>query len=90
MRLAATLLIAAALAPGARAATNAYVDFKLPSGNIGCGYAKLEGETANLRCEIVSGLRPQPPKPSSCEATGGALSAWRPPAPRAATASPTR
>jgi hypothetical protein len=65
------LAAVAALPPAAAAATTVYVDFKLPSGNIGCGYAKFAGETANLRCEIVSGLRPLPAKPSRCEGDWG-------------------
>lgn len=60
------LFAALLLAPGATGSSSVYVTFKLPSGNIGCGYSKFAGETANLRCEIVSRLRPMPPKPAQC------------------------
>lgn len=53
-------------APSAGSSSAVYVNFKLPSGNIGCGYAKFTGETANLRCEIISRLVPMPPKPRQC------------------------
>jgi hypothetical protein len=65
----AALAGAAALALTAGDATGSssvYVSFRLPSGNIGCGFAKFAGETANLRCEIISRLRPLPPKQRSC------------------------
>jgi hypothetical protein len=68
------LVLVAAVAGGAlavgagdaEAAGSVYVGFRTPSGNIGCGYSKFTGETANLRCEIVSRLRPLPPKPRTC------------------------
>lgn len=56
----------AARVGGASASGAEYVNFKLPSGNIGCGYSRFVGETALLRCEIVSLLRPLPPKPAAC------------------------
>jgi hypothetical protein len=65
------VVAAAALPLGAPAKSSVYLEFKLPSGNIGCGYAKFEGETASLRCEIVSGLRPLPPKPRRCDGDWG-------------------
>jgi hypothetical protein len=52
-------------------AGSAYVAFRTPSGNIGCAYARLPGETATLRCEIASGLRPLAPRPGSCHASWG-------------------
>lgn len=64
--LVAAVVAALLLATGASGSSTVYVSFKLPSGNIGCGYAKFAGETANLRCEIVSRLRPLPPKPRQC------------------------
>jgi len=48
------------------ASSSVYLDFRLPSGNIGCGYSTLPGEAPNLRCEILSLLRPMPPRPKSC------------------------
>jgi hypothetical protein len=62
--LAAGTLLAAA--GSVSASSTVYVSFRTPSGNIGCGYAKFAGETANLRCEIVSGIRPLPAKPRGC------------------------
>jgi hypothetical protein len=69
--IAALAVLAGALPLGAGAASTVFVQFKTPSGNIGCGYAALEGETPNLRCEIVSGLKPLPPKPRSCPGDWG-------------------
>jgi hypothetical protein len=51
---------------GVTSGRSAYVAFRTPSGNIGCGYSNLSGTTAELRCEIVSRLRPLPPKPKTC------------------------
>lgn len=66
---AAAAVVAVGLEPGvgrAVTATDVYVNFKTPSGNIGCGYSKFSGETASIRCEIVSGIRPLPPRPARC------------------------
>lgn len=52
--------------PGGGAVSDVYADFKLPSGNIVCGYSYFEGERPYLRCEILSRLRPLPAKPSGC------------------------
>jgi hypothetical protein len=75
MRRGATIcavLAAAALAAGsAGASSTTYITFKTPSGNIGCAYSKLAGEKAGLRCEILSGLKPRPPKPKTCHAEWG-------------------
>jgi hypothetical protein len=61
------LVAVASVAAGAGwAASDVYVNFQTPSGNIGCGYAKFAGERADLRCEIVSGIRPLPPHPARC------------------------
>lgn len=45
--------------------------FILPSRNIAC-FSFGQGANQFLRCEIKSGLRPLPPKPSSCEFDWGA------------------
>lgn len=65
------LLVAAlggtlAVGDGTEAASSVYASFRTPSGNIGCGYSKFAGEAANLRCEIVSRLKPLPPRPRTC------------------------
>ena len=57
---------AAVLGPPAVAAADVYATFKLPSGNIGCGYSYFAGERPYLRCEIISRLRPMPSKPRGC------------------------
>jgi hypothetical protein len=38
--------------------------FKVPSGNIGCVY---DSSPAYLRCDILSGLKPRPARPASCD-----------------------
>jgi hypothetical protein len=41
--------------------------FRTPSSNIGCVYAPArEVMAANLRCDILSGLKPAPRKPQGC------------------------
>ena len=41
--------------------------FRTPSGNIGCYFAKASaGSSTYLRCDIRSGLRPKPPRPRGC------------------------
>jgi hypothetical protein len=52
-----------AIAATADASTSGIVAFRTPSGNIGC--IASTGPTY-LRCDIKSGLRPRPPKPSDC------------------------
>jgi hypothetical protein len=49
--------LVAALALASPAQRPAFEFFRLPSGNIGCVYA---AQGASLRCDILSGLRPQP------------------------------
>lgn len=40
------------------------VFFQTPSHNIGCAYSS---SPANLRCDILSGLKPAPRKPPGCQ-----------------------
>jgi hypothetical protein len=61
----AALLVCAALEGSATAKGPAFVTFLTPSGNIGCGYENGL-ESANLRCDIASGLKPKPPRPKGC------------------------
>ena len=66
-RLSVTAVIAAfVLAPSAVAST--VVQFRTPSGNIGCAYSSgLTGaEAPTVRCDIRSRLRPAPRQPHSC------------------------
>lgn len=56
--------VAAALAATAQSRSQAFVTFQMPSKNIGCGYLSGLGP-AVLRCDIRSGLKPEPR--SRCE-----------------------
>jgi hypothetical protein len=76
-------MAAAALVPGAAAkasgAADTYVNFRTPSGNIGCGYSQFEGETAMLRCEVASHLKPVPKQSGRCsEGVWGRAVAMKP------------
>jgi hypothetical protein len=75
------LVAATALALGGAPALGrgeAFVQFRTPSGNIGCGYGSVAGERRFLRCDILSGIRPLPPKPRDCrEDWGTAISLGR-------------
>ncbi len=61
--------LAAAGVPAAAASGRGavVVQFRLPSGNIGCAYVKDPGRAASLRCDIATGLKPAPPIPASCK-----------------------
>lgn len=70
--LAAALGLIVATAVTAQAATagskaDVIVFFRTPSRNIGCAYAKLAGEPASLRCDVLSGFKPTPPRPRGCD-----------------------
>jgi hypothetical protein len=54
----------------ASAATTVFLQFRTPSANIGCGYSSGPG-AASLRCDILSGLKPRPPKPRGCDLDWG-------------------
>jgi hypothetical protein len=60
----ALLLTAVLLALGATAAQARYVDFRTPSGNIGCGYT--DDPRHLLRCDILQSSD-MPRKPRSCD-----------------------
>jgi uncharacterized protein DUF6636 len=60
VRLPLLVLVAAAIAiPAASAAPNPF--FRTPSKNIYCAYF------GSLRCDIKSGIKPKPAKPSGCD-----------------------
>jgi hypothetical protein len=63
----AAVLVAGALASSANARPSVLIGFQTPSHNIACMYAAGEGGPPSLRCDIRSGLRPAPPKPSGCD-----------------------
>src|SRR4051812_11807670 len=66
MRIAVAVTLALAFATPAQAA---FVQFRTPSANIGCAWSSDHG--GNLRCDILSGLEPRPPKPPGCELDWG-------------------
>ena len=73
MRRIAPILVLAASAyvtvtPSAGAAV---LQFRTPSGNIGCVYATGFGKGASLRCDIRSGLKPKPARPRNCDLDWG-------------------
>jgi len=63
--LAVVVVVCALLAGSASAKGPAFVTFLTPSGNIGCGYENGL-ESASLRCDIASGLKPRPRRPKGC------------------------
>ena len=68
MRAAVLAAILLVLVPAADAGT--FVSFRTPSGNIGCVYTSNLGP-GSLRCDIRSGLKPRPPRPSGCDLDWG-------------------
>jgi uncharacterized protein DUF6636 len=66
-------IVLAALCVSAVAAGTAsagIVSFRMPSKNVYC--AEITGTRASLRCDILSGVKPLPPKPASCKFDWGA------------------
>ena len=48
------------------------LQFHTPSGNIGCAYVSDPSFGGpSLRCDILSGLKPKPPRPRSCRLDWG-------------------
>jgi hypothetical protein len=64
---AAALVGALVILAAPASARDVFVVFKTPSGNIGCVYSRFSGESPYLRCDIRSGLVPQPPRPKNCD-----------------------
>lgn len=60
--------LALGLAGGAGAGPAVFITFQTPSKNIGCGFTD---QPNFLRCDIDSGLKPEPAKPKSCEGDFG-------------------
>src|SRR5438094_10634468 len=60
------------LGAGSALAASGADTFRMPSGNIYCAYEHYSFAPKDLRCEIRSGVKPLPPKPSSCDADWGA------------------
>jgi uncharacterized protein DUF6636 len=68
------LVAVATLALGFAASTAAgsvVIQFRTPSGNIGCAYATGFGGGPSLRCDILSGLKPRPARPPRCDLDWG-------------------
>jgi hypothetical protein len=71
------LVLAAVAVPGASAASG--IDtFRTPSGNILCAYLHISGVDVSLRCDILSGLKPRPPRPRGCDLDYGGSVGLRP------------
>jgi len=68
---AAVVALAIGLVPAEAGRGDVLEFFRTPSGNIGCAYARFEGEPASLRCDIGSGLVPLPPRPAGCDLDWG-------------------
>ncbi|MDX6506078.1 MAG: hypothetical protein QOG06_722 [Gaiellaceae bacterium] len=62
----AVLVVVASLALAAPAQA-LFVQFRTPSSNIGCVFSSEPGRVGPyLRCDILSGLKPKPPRPPGC------------------------
>ena len=65
-------LVVALAAAASAAATPGIVEFRTPSGNIGCIYASaFQSFPASVRCDIRSGLKPKPGQPKNCHLNYG-------------------
>ena len=69
MILVGLLIVAIAVVAAAQARKSAYVTFRMPSGNIACGYSTDFGPVT-LRCDILSGMKPRPRGPCELDWTG--------------------
>ena len=63
------VVCAVAVAASAQGRESVYVSFRMPSGNIACGYSTDFGPVT-LRCDILSGLRPEPRRRCELDWTG--------------------
>ena len=70
MRLVGLAVVMLALV-GSAAAGSVVIQFRTPSGNIGCAYASGFGGAPSLRCDILSGLKPRPAQPPRCDLDWG-------------------
>ena len=70
MRLALGLLVVSAVLASS-AAASVVIQFRTPSGNIGCAYSSGLGPGPSLRCDIRTGLRPRPARPRNCDLDWG-------------------
>jgi hypothetical protein len=66
-----------ALVGGASGGSPSIVTFRLPSKNIGCTFASgLAGAPTFLRCDIRSGLKPEPRGRCELDWTGVSMKRW--------------
>lgn len=63
------VVCAVAAAASAQGRESVYETFRMPSGNIACGYSTDFGPVT-LRCDILSGLRPEPRRRCELDWTG--------------------
>ena len=69
LAVAAAVALLGPLVPTAGGSPAASAFFRTPSRNIWCAWTSTE---AVLRCDILSGVRPLPPRPPSCDFDWGA------------------
>jgi hypothetical protein len=62
-------LCAVVVAASAQGSRDGFVPFRMPSGNIACAYITGFGPVT-LRCDILSGLRPEPRRRCELDWTG--------------------
>jgi Family of unknown function (DUF6636) len=76
----AAVVLAVALllcSSGAALAASGADTFRTPSGNIRCAYEHYSFAPVDLRCDIITGVRPLPPRPKSCDVDWGVGYAMR-------------
>jgi hypothetical protein len=66
LRIGVLLGLALLLGAGSAFGGSGADSFRTPSGNIRCAYEHYSFAPIRLRCDILSGLKPLPPKPKGC------------------------
>jgi len=69
-RLTVSAALVLALSGSASAASSEVMFWRTPSGNIHCAYL-TNSQGVNLRCDVLSGLKPRPPRPAGCRGDYG-------------------
>jgi len=59
------------LGGGSALAASGADTFRMPSGNIYCAYEHYDFAPIGLRCDILTGVKPLPPKPKYCDVDWG-------------------
>jgi hypothetical protein len=70
----ACVAVVAVVAAAAQGSAEVYVSFRMPSKNIACGYF---APPATLRCDILSGLQPEPRRRCEGDWTGVSMGTGR-------------